>query len=53
MDWVVFPWEPFEEVPNREMYEHLGGSIDAVDTFLEPHLLEEEDYSLAQKANDD
>ena len=24
LDWIVFPWEKFSEIPNREMYEHLG-----------------------------
>lgn len=23
MDWVVFPWEVFEDKPNRKIYEHL------------------------------
>lgn len=34
IDWIVFPWEPMEEIPNREVYEHLGGSIESTDTGL-------------------
>lgn len=26
LDWIVFPWEQTEEMPNREQYESLGGS---------------------------
>ena len=25
-EWIVFPWELMEEIPNREQYKHLGGS---------------------------
>ena len=34
-EWIVFPWEKFEEIPNREKYEHLGGEIDSCDTDIE------------------
>lgn len=23
LNWIVFPWEKFEEIPNRDMYKHL------------------------------
>ena len=38
-DWICFPWEVFEERPNREKYEHLGGSIDSTDTDLDLNIL--------------
>lgn len=28
-DWIVFPWEVIEDKPNREAYEHLGGTDDS------------------------
>lgn len=28
-NWIIFPWEPVEEIPNREEYEHLGGEIES------------------------
>lgn len=32
IDWICFPWELHEEIPNRQKYKSLGGSIDPVDT---------------------
>lgn len=26
-DWIVFPWEPMSEIPNRNLYEHLGSMV--------------------------
>lgn len=40
-DWICFPWEPLEEKPNREAYEHLGGSIESQDNGI--GLLNEDD----------
>lgn len=34
-DWICFPWEKFEEIPNREQYEHLGGTVESSDTDIE------------------
>lgn len=28
-DWIIFPWEPVEEIPNRECYSHLGGCMES------------------------
>ena len=38
-DWICFPWEVYEEIPNREKYEPLGGTIDSSDTDLDLNIL--------------
>jgi hypoxanthine phosphoribosyltransferase len=29
VDWICFPWEKVEEIPNREKYIHLGGNVES------------------------